>query len=136
MKHRSVQLGVRKNPDSPRVHGLRVTVKSQSFGSLNELESSREKQQGSCPSEIQATQPAPSDTANEATMSREHGTSHLLTVQEVAALLRVPVSWVYGRMRRRSRERLPGYRLGKYWRFNEAEVRAWLTCHRGVEHVS
>jgi hypothetical protein len=24
MKHRSIQLGVRKNPDSPRVHGLRL----------------------------------------------------------------------------------------------------------------
>jgi hypothetical protein len=28
MKHRSIQLGVRKNPDSPRVHGLRLTLNS------------------------------------------------------------------------------------------------------------
>jgi len=35
MKDRSTQLGVRKNPDSPRVHGLRLTVDSASlrFGS-------------------------------------------------------------------------------------------------------
>ena len=39
----------------------------------------------------------------------------LLTVQQVAELLQVPVSWVYGRMRKRSLERLPAYRLGKYW---------------------
>jgi hypothetical protein len=26
MKHRSIQLGARKNPDSPRVHGLRLTA--------------------------------------------------------------------------------------------------------------
>lgn len=51
----------------------------------------------------------------------------LLTVEEVAALLHVPISWVYGRMRKRSLERLPGYRLGKYWRFREDEIHAWLT---------
>ncbi len=50
----------------------------------------------------------------------------LLTVHEVAAFLRVPVSWVYGRTRKRSVDRLPGYRLGKYWRFREADVQAWL----------
>jgi len=33
MKHRSIQLGARKNPDSPRVHGLRLTVDSSSLGS-------------------------------------------------------------------------------------------------------
>jgi hypothetical protein len=30
MKHRSTQFGVRKNPDSQRVHGLRLTVDSSS----------------------------------------------------------------------------------------------------------
>ena len=52
--------------------------------------------------------------------------SELLTVRQVAELLQVPVSWVYGRMRKRSLERLPGYRLGKYWRFDKEEVLAWL----------
>jgi len=28
MKHRNTQFGMRKNPDSPRVHGLRLTVDS------------------------------------------------------------------------------------------------------------
>ena len=50
----------------------------------------------------------------------------LLTVEEVATLLHVPVSWVYGRMRKRSLERLPAYRLGKYWRFREEEIDAWV----------
>jgi excisionase family DNA binding protein len=57
-------------------------------------------------------------------VSREAGT--LLTVHEVAQYLKVPVSWVYARTRRRSRDRLPGFRLGKYWRFDEAQVRRWL----------
>ncbi len=54
----------------------------------------------------------------------------LLTVPQVAELLQVPVSWVYGRLRKRSIERLPGYRLGKYWRFDREEVLAWVTRHQ------
>lgn len=64
-----------------------------------------------------------------------HG-RRLLTVHEVAALLQVPVSWVYGRMRKRSRERLPGYRLGKYWRFRENEVLAWVESQHGDFHAT
>ena len=56
--------------------------------------------------------------------------SELLTVPQVAELLQVPVSWVYGRLRKRSPERLPGYRLGKYWRFDREEVLAWVTRHQ------
>ena len=54
----------------------------------------------------------------------------LMTVQQVAELLQVPVSWVYGRLRKRSLEKLPGYRLGKYWRFDRAEVLAWVARHQ------
>ncbi len=54
----------------------------------------------------------------------------LMTVQQVAELLQVPVSWVYGRLRKRSLEKLPGYRLGKYWRFDKQEVLGWLAQQR------
>jgi excisionase family DNA binding protein len=54
----------------------------------------------------------------------------LLTVQQVAELLQVPVSWVYGRLRKRSLDKLPGYRLGKYWRFEKEEVLTWLAQQR------
>ena len=50
----------------------------------------------------------------------------LLTIEEVAELLNVPVSWVYEKTRRRSMNRIPGFRLGKYWRFREADVLAWI----------
>jgi excisionase family DNA binding protein len=62
--------------------------------------------------------------------------SHLLTVHEVAEMLQVPVSWIYGRMRKRSVERLPGYRLGKYWRFRQAEVLAWVESQRRDSHAA
>ena len=55
--------------------------------------------------------------------------SQLLTVAEIAALLRVPVSWVYGHLRKRATDRLPAYRLGKYWRFRAEEVLAWVERH-------
>ena len=49
----------------------------------------------------------------------------LLSVEEVAELLQVPVSWVYDRTGSRGVNRIPGFRLGKYWRFEEREVLAW-----------
>jgi excisionase family DNA binding protein len=60
----------------------------------------------------------------------------LLTIKEVAELLRVPVSWVYGRTRRRSIDRIPGFRIGKYWRFQESEVLAWVERQRGERKVA
>ena len=65
----------------------------------------------------------------------DHG-KHLLTVHEVADLLQVPVSWVYGRTRKRSWERIPGYRLGKYWRFRQDEVLAWVKSQRRDSHAA
>jgi excisionase family DNA binding protein len=54
----------------------------------------------------------------------------LLTVREVAELLRVPVSWVYERTRRRGSERLPHVKVGKYVRFRPAEIEAYLETLR------
>ena len=55
----------------------------------------------------------------------------LLSVREVAEILQVPVSWVYGRTRGRSANRIPGVKLGKYWRFQEREVWDWFEKQRG-----
>jgi excisionase family DNA binding protein len=60
--------------------------------------------------------------------------AELLTVEDVAENLKVPVSWVYERTRQRGLNRLPGFRLGKYWRFREAEVLAWLDRQRAGGH--
>ena len=50
----------------------------------------------------------------------------ILNIAEVAKLLRVPVSWVYERARRRSFDRIPHFKLGKYLRFSEKEILDWL----------
>jgi excisionase family DNA binding protein len=59
-----------------------------------------------------------------------------LTVQEVAELLRVPATWVYARTRKRAANRIPGYRLGKYWRFQESEVLARVQRQREERRVA
>ncbi len=60
----------------------------------------------------------------------------LLTVHEVAVILKVPPSWVYEHTRKRSKDRIPGFRIGKYWRFTEADVIAWLATRRMSETSS
>jgi excisionase family DNA binding protein len=74
--------------------------------------------------------------AERATEVDRRAWTRLLTVEEVASLLRVPVSWVYGRMRKKSLERLPAYRLGKYWRFREDEIHAWVKRQSRGHHAS
>ena len=57
----------------------------------------------------------------------------LLTVEEVAALLKVSKSWVYEHTRSRAvapAERLPHVRIGKYVRFDERDLRAYMNAKR------
>ncbi|MFZ0135544.1 MAG: helix-turn-helix domain-containing protein [Candidatus Sulfotelmatobacter sp.] len=54
----------------------------------------------------------------------------LMTVDEIAAFLNVPVSWVYERTRRRGIERLPHLKMGKYLRFSIPEIKVWLQKQR------
>jgi excisionase family DNA binding protein len=50
----------------------------------------------------------------------------LLTVDEIAAALRVSSSWVYERVRKRGRDKMPHLKIGKYLRFRLNEVRTWI----------
>jgi excisionase family DNA binding protein len=50
----------------------------------------------------------------------------LLTVDEIAAALRVSPSWVYERVRKRGRDKMPHLKIGKYLRFRLNEVRIWI----------
>ena len=50
----------------------------------------------------------------------------LLTVKELSALLNVPASWIYARTARGSEKGIPHIRVGKYIRFTENEVVAYL----------
>jgi len=60
------------------------------------------------------------------TQTQQLSSEELMTVDEIAALLKVPVSWVYERCRRRGIDKIPHLKLGKYLRFSVPEVRAWM----------
>jgi excisionase family DNA binding protein len=65
-----------------------------------------------------------------ATITNQDLNGELLTIREVSQSLKVPVSWVYERTRRRGIERMPHIKLGKYLRFEPEAVRNWLKTMR------
>ncbi len=63
--------------------------------------------------------------------------SDLLTVAEVAELLKVPRSWVYERCREGLPSRLPHIKLGKYVRFMRSDVLAYVeNLKRGAQDTN
>ena len=134
MKTTRIQFGMRENPASDRRHGSRLEVSTRSTETYpaerNHALSPIALSNDDPPSCLNVSSHAVPQGA--ATGREEMDESRLLTVHEVAELLRVPVSWVYGRTRKRSRERLPGYRLGKYWRFSQSDLLAWIERQRSI----
>jgi excisionase family DNA binding protein len=138
MKPRSNQPGARENTASSRQHASRLATDTYSNAICVEEENSQTRTsspQSRSPA-VNFENPLHAAQRHAATGGEKRDESHFLTVHEVAALLQVPVSWVYGRMRKRSRDRLPGYRLGKYWRFSEDEILEWVKRQRGGEHAA
>jgi excisionase family DNA binding protein len=74
--------------------------------------------------EASESQPSPLATADD-----------LLTIEEVASLLRVPRSWIYAHTKRKSRLRLPHVKLGKYVRFSKAAILEFLLKLRREPHA-
>lgn len=138
MKTRPTQLGVRENTASSRRHAPRLSTGTTSNPFCIDEEAPETQRSffqsdhstAGFQDELHAASP------QAATVGEERHENHLLTVHEVAALLQVPASWVYGRMRKRSTQRLPAYRLGKYWRFSESEIFAWVQRQRGGQHAA
>jgi len=122
MKARPIQLGARENTASPRQHASRREINASSPYSGRDVVDST----------TGFSYRVHAASTRAATGGRE---GSLLTIQQVAEILHVPVSWVYGRTRKRSTERLPGIRLGKYWRFREDETHAWVENQRGGHRV-
>jgi len=78
--------------------------------------------------------PSSSRAHDESVATRSSSDLHeLLTVEEVAALLKVSPSWVYEHTRSRGTpraERLPHIKIGKYVRFETGAIRAFLERKR------
>jgi excisionase family DNA binding protein len=120
MKSRPTQFGVRENTASSRQHDPRMVFEH----GCNTVRADVVDPGGG----LNGPSHAASDHA--ATEGERKEENHLLTVGEVAELLQVPVSWVYEQTRRRCPSRIPGFRLGKYWRFSPEDVTAWLAEKR------
>ena len=56
----------------------------------------------------------------------------LLTVTDAARLLNVTVSWVYEHTRDDAEDRLPFVKLGKYVRFDRADLREYIDAKRAA----
>lgn len=138
MKPRQLQLGMRENPAPSRQHGSRFAGKLHSEAATVEQEAAATQQSTPQGESLSARHQSPPHGVphRAATVGESTSPQHLLTVREVAALLQVPVSWVYGRMRKRSSEQLPAYRMGKYWRFRGEEILGWIQRHKRGAHVA
>jgi excisionase family DNA binding protein len=60
----------------------------------------------------------------------------LLTIQEVADFLKVSKSWVYAMTSGVSKNSIPYVKVGKYIRFEEAEVVEWVRKQRSQKQNS
>ena len=56
--------------------------------------------------------------------------AELLTVNDVARLLKVPISWVYERCREGATNPLPHLKLGKYLRFSKSSLFEYMDHSR------
>ena len=59
----------------------------------------------------------------------------LLTVQDAARFLNVTVSWIYEHSREDAEDRLPVLKLGKYLRFDRADLREFVDAKRRASHA-
>ena len=56
---------------------------------------------------------------------------NLVTIDELAEILKVQKSWLYSRTRQRGADSIPTLRIGKYLRFRVEEVLDWLDKYLG-----
>jgi excisionase family DNA binding protein len=58
---------------------------------------------------------------------------NLKTIDEMANRLKVKKSWLYGKTRLKGEGQIPCLRVGKYLRFYEHKVMAWLKNQQEAE---
>ncbi len=59
-------------------------------------------------------------------MDKPQPINHLLTPEEAAEILRVKVSWLYQHTRRTTQDRIPFVKVGRYLRFSEQDLLAYI----------
>lgn len=64
---------------------------------------------------------------------RGRGVGEVLTIRDVAAYLKLPVSTVY---RLAERRELPGHKVGRQWRFHKSILDEWFRQHAATLRVT
>ena len=128
MKLRPTQFGVRENTASPRQHASRLAVSLSLPQKQGVSLASDKDKKGAPPASLAVEGPDKfrGEIPNEATGEEKRDYSHLLTVQDVAELLQVRVSWVYKHAGPQCPNPLPCMKLGKYLRFRSTDIMAFL----------
>ena len=117
MKLRNGQSDLRKNPDSQRVHGLRLSMNS-STAIVENLENSNDRVEPHSSSRVinykrEGVQEGKRDGEFEP----------LLDVAEAAKLLRIHPKTLRVKARRGV---IPGVQIGRVWRFRASALNRWL----------
>ena len=63
-------------------------------------------------------------------MDKNRAIEHLLTPEEAAEILRVKLSWLYQHTRRRNQDRIPFVKIGRYLRFREQDLMAYVESRK------
>ena len=63
-------------------------------------------------------------------MDNKQAIEHLLTPEEAAEILRVKLSWLYQHTRRRTQDRIPFVKIGRYLRFREQDLVAYIESRK------
>jgi len=63
----------------------------------------------------------------------ESNAKNLLTIEEMAAGLKVKKSWLYRKTMEKGPGSIPRVRLGKYLRFREDDVMAWIQKNQDAQ---
>ncbi len=136
MKHRTTQLGVRKNPDSPRVHGLRLKVDSFSVQSQGAVENLGGNETSSRVAPVIERRSNPSlvhvrdektkritDDLRCSVVNAERGIERPITCREASEVLGVHPRTI----KRMARDgKVPGhFRFGR-WFFYASELDCWM----------
>jgi excisionase family DNA binding protein len=63
-------------------------------------------------------------------MDKTQTIDYLLTPEEAAEILRVKLSWLYQHTRRRSQDRIPFVKVGRYLRFRGQDLLAYIESRK------
>jgi len=63
-------------------------------------------------------------------MDKTQAIERLLTPEEAAEILRVKLSWLYQHTRRRTQDRIPFVKVGRYLRFREQDLVAYIESRK------